>query len=193
MSADLFLAVIFFIGGVCVLAWLVNRVTGDKRPEPQSYTFTATMKYAELHVVVHYENDPENPFVPSAQRIIGLWAIRREERKETDEFWLALESELRTHFPNYRPQVVSIAFSEIKSEPPPVPPRVPRSEQVKAELTSDADTVQEIGDTMNALRNSRKDLWTNKYPGSERPLGWHLDLKADALIKDVLHGLKRSR
>ena len=192
MIAVLFLGFIFFA------LWFLKILLFEraKHEPPRHRTFNAAIKYGELQVMVQYESSPENPTAPSVEcmmeRTIRLWAMEREDRENSPELHLALEWELRRHFPEAEISVISLKVIA-DPEPPEIVAQVSRAEWVKAELLSDADTVQEIGDTLNDLRDSRKDLWSNLYPGSKRPIGEHLDEKADSLIRDVLHGPKRRR
>lgn len=188
MSALPVLLFLFSTG--CFLYLLFN-----KPPERKVGTYPAAIQHGKLEAVIqYYEDGAEDNIWPDMCRAIRLWAIGRSDKCYSAELELAFESELHRYFASYRPKVVSLNLTPSTSpEPEVIPAKPTRAERVKAALTSDADTVQEIGDTINELRKTRKDLWDNRmYPGDRKPIGNHLDQKADDLIRIVLHGSNKS-
>jgi hypothetical protein len=104
----------FAIAGFFAFLGLLLLFKGAKPYNPPRHrNFTAAVKYGELQAVVHYESTPD-PFEPRADRIIGLWAINREDRKESEELWLALEAELKKHFPESKTMVSEL---KLKARP----------------------------------------------------------------------------
>jgi hypothetical protein len=179
---------LFLIFVASLIMWF--RSLAKEKEEQRDVEITAAIEYGHLKISFHYES--RNPIWPSVERAVRCWAAPLENPKPSRELYAALESELH-QLPAMRLVIVTDMLP-INATPPLATPKPSRAEQVKTALVSDADTVQEIGDTLNELKQTRSELWDNrKYPGDQRPIGHHLDEKADSLIRHVLHGSERRR
>jgi hypothetical protein len=170
-----------------LVVWFLKILILDRpAPEPSVHkekTFTCAMKSGELEVVVHW-TETENPILPSLEPSVRRWALMQD--ASTPDLYASLDAELARLGCSATTQNIILKPEEAREEP------ISRAERVKAALISDADTVQEIGDTINELREARSELWDNrKYPGTDEPIGKHLDRKGDDLIRTVLHGSRK--
>jgi hypothetical protein len=122
MSTDLIVLLIiaFTVGLPFAVVLLVAGIRGLNQPSPlppaQNCEFTVALKVGELQVAISYHSETGNPFMPRAKRIIGLWAIEREDRSKSKALHLAVESELRAHLSEFQPSVINVDVIGIEPE-----------------------------------------------------------------------------
>ncbi len=160
-----------------------------KPKESHSTTFTAAVKHGEFQALVHYESESENPIAPSVQRVIGLWAIEREDRSYSREMHLALESELRHQFPSARSKVVSITLTA-RPEPEIEPVKLSRAERMDTQIVERVECVETLIERLTWVAESKPEVaavssskaapWSrrSKTSATTKPKTWRNSSKA---------------
>jgi hypothetical protein len=142
---------LFFLAAIAAILY---GIFGDRKPEippvHKEKSFTCIARCGELEIAVHW-TETENPILPTLEPTVRRWALQQD---GTGDLYASLDAAIA----DFNAITQNIILKPVAAPETPTT----RADQAKAALTSDADTLQTIGDTINALRESRSELWDNR-------------------------------